>query len=110
MLKLYCHRYIKDRDQHLPLVMGAYNSTRHATNGVSLFLMLTGKEKNTLLVYFHQEYENRYTIPRDYVTRHIEKQMNHRKAINELVKARTARAQMKQKLSHEKRMKGSKAF
>ena len=73
-------------DLYLPQVVGAYNSTRHATTGRSPFLMLTGKERKMPLVYFHPEYEDRYTVPRGYVTRLIEKQ----KAVNQLVRSHTA--------------------
>ena len=97
---------MKDWDLYLPQVVGAYNSTRHATTGVSPFLMLTGKERKMPLVYFHPEYEDRYTVPRDYVTRLIERQ----KAINQLVRTHTAQAQMRQKRNHDKRMKGTKPF
>ena len=42
---MYCHRNMKDWDLYLPQVVGAYNSTRHATTCISPFLMLTGKKE-----------------------------------------------------------------
>ena len=55
---------------------------------------------------FPSRIRDRYTVPRDYVTRLIEKQ----KAINQLVRSHTAQAQMRQKRNHDKRMKGTKPF
>ena len=97
---------MKDWDKYLPQVIGAYNSTIHATTGVPPFMLLTGKGRNMPLVYFHPENKDQYAIPRDNATKLKERL----RAINELVKANTVQAQISQKRNHDERLKGTKPF
>ena len=45
LLRVFCSRRLRDWDQHLEEVMGAYNSTRPATTGFSPYMMTRGTEK-----------------------------------------------------------------
>ena len=47
MLRVYCSRYMTDWDKYLPQVVGAYISTQHSTTGISPFMMLTGRERES---------------------------------------------------------------
>ena len=44
LLRVFCSRRMRDWDQHLEEVMGAYNSTRHATTGFSPYMLTRGTE------------------------------------------------------------------
>ena len=45
LLRVFCSRRMRDWDQHLDEVMGAYNSTRQATTGFSPYMLTRGVEK-----------------------------------------------------------------
>ena len=45
MIRVICSRYMTDWDKYLPQVVGAYKRTQHSTTGISLFMMLTGRER-----------------------------------------------------------------
>ena len=57
MLRLYCSRYMKDWDKHLPQLVGEYNSSQYSTTVISTFMMLTGRERAVPLIIFYPEYE-----------------------------------------------------
>ena len=38
LLRVFCSRRMRDWDQHLDEVLGAYNSTRHATTGLTPYM------------------------------------------------------------------------
>ena len=42
LLRVFCSRHMRDWDQCLAEVMGAYNSTRHATTGFSPYMLTRG--------------------------------------------------------------------
>ena len=45
LLRVFCSRRMRDWDQCLDEVIGAYNSTRHATTGFSPYMLTRGVEK-----------------------------------------------------------------
>ena len=45
LLRVFCSRRMRDWDQHLDEVLGAYNSARHATTGFSPYMLTRGTEK-----------------------------------------------------------------
>ena len=47
---------MNDWDEHLDEVVGAYNSTRHASTGFSPHMLMTGKEKSIPLSYVYPEF------------------------------------------------------
>ena len=67
MLSVYCSRYMTGWEKYLPQVVGAYNSTQHSTTVISLFMMLSGRERAMSLAFFYPEYEGKKTSPQAYV-------------------------------------------
>ena len=57
MLRVFCSRHKDDWNKFLPQVVGAYNSTRHATTGVWPYMLLTGHERQMPLFYFCPQFE-----------------------------------------------------
>ena len=53
LLRVFCARRLRDWDQHLDEVLGAYNSTRHATTGFSPIILNRGTEKAIPLTYLY---------------------------------------------------------
>ena len=45
LLRVFCSRRMRDCDRHIDEVVGAYNSTRHATTGISPYMLTRGTEK-----------------------------------------------------------------
>ncbi len=95
-----------DWDKFLPQVVGAYNSKRHATMGVSPHMLLTGRERHMPLVYFYPEFEKITESPSQYVRKTIERQQE----LNELVRVNTQQAQLRQKRNFDKGCRGPKAY
>ena len=73
--------------------MGAYNSTQHSTTGISLFMMLTGRERAAPLTFFYPENEVQRSSPQAYVKEAIKRQQE----MNELCRRKLAQAQMRQR-------------
>ena len=106
MLRVSCTRHMDDWDKFLPQVVGAYNSTRHATTGVSPHMLLTGRERHLPLVYFYPEFEKTADSPSQYVRKTIER----RQELNELLRANTQQAQLRQNRNFDKGCRGPKAY
>ena len=53
LLRVLCSRRMRDWDQCLDEVMGAYNSTKHATTGFSLFMLTRGIKKAIPLTFLY---------------------------------------------------------
>ena len=106
MLRVFCSRHMDDWDKFLPQVVGAYNSTRHATTGISPYMLLTGHERSMPLIYFFPHYEGEKLSPFHYVKQKIKRQQE----LNELVRANTQQAQVRQKRHFDKHCKGPKAY
>ena len=105
MLRVYCSRYMDDWDRHLPQVMGAYNSTEQYTARISPHMMLTGREQALPLLFFYPEYEEKKTAPQTYVRDVIRRQQD----LKDLCKRKTQQAQLRQKMSYDKRTADVKA-
>ena len=56
LLRVFCSCRKRDWDQHLDEVMGAYNSTRHATTGFSPYMLTRGAEKAIPLTFLYPEF------------------------------------------------------
>ncbi len=106
MLRVFCSRHMADWEKFLPQVVGAYNSTRHATTGVSPYMLLTGHERSMPVIYFYPQFSTEKLSPFQYVKRTIERQQK----LNELVRANTQQAQLRQKRNFDKHCKGPKAY
>ena len=46
LLRVYASRRMQEWDEHIDGVLGAYNSTRHATTGFSPYMLQHGAEKS----------------------------------------------------------------
>ena len=87
-----------DWDKYLPQVLGSYKSTQHSTTGISLFMMLTGRDRAMPVTFFYPEYEGKNTSPQAYVKKAVRRQQE----FNELSRRNTAQAQMRGKKYDEK--------
>ena len=56
LLRVFTTRRMQSWDKHLDEVLGAYNSTRHATTGFSPTCSLTGMEKSIPLSFLYPEF------------------------------------------------------
>ena len=56
LLRVFCFRRMRDWDRHLDEVLGAYNSTRHATTGFLPYMLTRGTEKAIPLTYLYPEF------------------------------------------------------
>ena len=106
MLKVYCSRYMTDWDKYLPQVVGAYNSTKHSTTGISPFMVLTGKERARPLTFFYPEYEGKKTSPQVYVKEAVKRQQE----LNELCRRNTAQAQLRQRKKYDEKILQAKPY
>ena len=105
-LRVYCSRYMTDWDKYLPQVVGAYNSTRHSTTGISPFMMLTGRERAMPLTFFYPEYDRKKTSPQAYVKEAVKRQQE----LNELCRRNTAQAQMRQRKKYDETILQAKPY
>ena len=107
MLKVYQSSYVFEWDQHLEEVVGIYNSTVHATTGVTPYKLLTGREKPTPLGYFFPEFlPKKFRSDQDYIDRTLKRQQE----LHELVRHNTQQAQRRQKKYFDQRLKGPVAY
>ena len=90
LLRVFCSRRMRDWDQHLDEVLGAYNSTRHATTGFSPYMLTRGTEK---------------AIPLTYLYPVLARQQE----IHDLVRRNTHQAQLRQKLKYDRAIR-AKAY
>ena len=103
MLSVFCSRRMNDWDDHLDEVMGAYNSTRHASTGYSPHLLLTGQEKSIPLSFLYpefgvEEFEDQSSYLKSVVQRLQE--------IHELVRRNMHQAQLRQKRQFDRGVRG----
>ena len=94
MLSVFCSRRMNDWDGNLDEVMGAYNSTRHASTGYSPHLLFTGQEKSIPLSFLYpkfgaEAFEDQSSYLRSVVQRLQE--------THELVRRNMHQAQLRQK-------------
>ena len=106
MLRVYCSRYMTDWDNFLPQVLEAYNSTQHSTTGISPFMMLTGRERATPLMFFYPEYEGKMTSHQAYVKEGIRRQQE----LNELFRRNTAQAHTRQRKKYDEKILQAKPY
>ena len=106
IIRLYCSRYMTERDKYLPQVVGAYNSTQHSTTVISPFKMLTGRERAMPLTFFYPEYEGRKTSPLACVKEVVERQHE----LNELCRRNTAQAQMRRRKKYDEKILKAKLY
>ena len=104
LLRVFCSRRMRDWDQHLDEVLGAYNSTRHATTG---FSMLTrGTEKAIPFTYLYPEFATQSFPTHDAYVDHV---LARQQEIHDLVRRNTHQAQLRQKLKYDRAIR-AKAY
>ena len=59
LLRVYTSRRMQDWDEHIDGVLGAYNSTRHATTGFSPYMLHHGAKKSIPLSFIYPEFAAR---------------------------------------------------
>ena len=88
---------MRDWDQHLDEVLGAYNSTRHATTGFSHYMFTRGTDKVKPLTYLYPEFATQtFETHEAYVDLVLARQQE----IHDLVRRNSHHAQMRQKLKY----------
>ena len=103
MLRVFATRRMRYWDHHIDEVLGAYNSTRHASTGFSPYMLLTGHEKSIPLSYIYPEFAaDTWESHEAYVRGTIKRQQE----IHELVRRNMHQAQVRQKKYFDRRVKG----
>ena len=99
LLRVFCSRRMRDWDQHLDEVLGAYNSTRHATTGFSPYMLTRGTEKAIPLTYLYPEFATQSFHTHDAYVDHV---LARQQEIHDLVRRNTHQAQLRQKLKYDR--------
>ena len=106
LLRVFCSRRMRDWDQYLDEVMGAYNSTRHSTTGFSPYMLTRGMEKAIPLTFLYPEFATQsFESHEDYVEHVLARQQE----IHDLVRRNTHQAQQRQKLKYDRAIR-AKAY
>ena len=106
LLRVFCSRRMHDWDQHLDEVLGAYNSTRHATTGFSPYMVTRGTEKAIPLTYLYPEFATQSFPTHDAYVDHV---LARQQEIQDLVRSNTHQAQLRQKLKYDRAIR-AKAY
>ena len=99
LLRVSCSRRMRDWDCHLDEVLGAYNSTRHATTGFSPYMLTRGTEKAIPLTYLNPEFASRSFPTHDAYLDHVLARLQE---ILDLVRRNMHQAQLRQKLKYDR--------
>ena len=106
LLRVFCSRRMRDWDQYLDEVMGAYNSTRHATTGFSPYMLTRGMEKAIPLTFLYPEFATQsFESHQAYVDHVLARQQE----IHDLVRRNTHQVQQRQKLKYDRAIR-AKAY
>ena len=98
LLRVFCSRRMRDWDQHLVEVMGANNTTRHATTGVPHYMLPRGTEEAIPLTYLYPEFATRSFASHEAYEEHYHARQQE---IHDLVWRNTHQAQQRQKLKYD---------
>ena len=99
LLRVFCSRRMRDWDQCLDEVMGAYNSTRHATTGFSPYMLTRGVEKVIPLTFLYPEIAAKSFETHEAYVDHV---LARQQEIHDLVRRNTHQAQLRQKLKYDR--------
>ena len=94
LLRVYTSRRMQDEDEHMDRVFGAYNANRHATTGVSPYMLQHGAEKSIPLSFKYSEFAARGFASKEEFIEHL---LDRQQEIHELVFRNTHQAQLRQK-------------
>ena len=98
LLRVFGSRRMRDWDQHLDEVLGAYNSTLHATTGFSPYMLTRGTEKVIPLTYLCPEFATQSFPTHDTYVDHV---LARQQEIDDLVRRNTHQAQLRQKSKYD---------
>ena len=96
LLRVFCSRRMRDWDQCLDEVIGAYNSTRHATTG---FMLTRVVEKAISLTFLYPEFAAKSFDTHEAYVDHV---LARQQEIHDLVRRNTHQAQLRQKLKYDR--------
>ena len=99
LLRVFCSRRMRDWDQCLDEVVGAYNSTRHATTGFSPYMLTRGVEKAIPLIFLYPEFAAKSFDKHEAYVDHV---LARQQEIHDLVRRNTHQAQLRQKLNYDR--------
>ena len=99
LLRVFCSRRMRDCDQHLDEVFGAYSSTRHATTGFSPYMLTRGTEKAIPLTYLYPEFATQSFPTHDAYVDHV---LARQQEIHDLVRRNTHQAQLRPKFKYDR--------
>ena len=102
LLRVYTSRRMLDWDEHIDGVLGAYNSTRHATTGFSPYMLQHGAEKSIPLSFIYPEFATREFESKEEFVEHL---LARQQEIHELVRRNTHQAQIRQKQKFDRHLK-----
>ena len=102
LLRVYTSRRMQDWDEHIDGILGAYNSTRHATTGFSPYILQHGAEKSIPLSFIYPEFAARGFNSKEEFVEHL---LARQQEIHELVRRNTHQAQLRQKLRFDRHLK-----
>ena len=102
LLRVYTSRRMLDWDEHVDGVLGAYNSTRHATTGFSPYMLQHGAEKSIPLSFIYPEFAAREFESKEEFVEHL---LARQQEIHELVRRNTHQAQIRQKQKFDRHLK-----
>ena len=102
LLRVYTSRRMLGWDEHIDGVLGAYNSTRHATTGFSPYMLQHGAEKSIPLSFIYPEFAAREFESKEEFVEHL---LVRQQEIHELVRRNTHQAQVRQKQKFDRHLK-----
>ena len=102
LLRVYTSRRMQDWDECIDGVLGAYNSTRHATTGFSPYMLQQGAKKYIPLSFIYPEFAARVFDSKEEFVEHL---LAKQQEIHELVQRNTHQAQLRQKLKLDRHLK-----
>ena len=101
LLRVYTSRRMSDWDEYINGVLGAYNSTRHATTGFSPYMLQQGAEKSIPLSFINPEFAAREFESKEEFVEHL---LARQQEIHEL-RRNTHQAQVRQKQKFDRHLK-----
>ena len=99
LLRVFFSRRMRDWDQCLDEVTGAYNSTRHATTGFSPYMLTRGVEKAIPLTFLYPEFAAKSFDTHEADVDHV---LARQQKIHDLVRRNTHQAELRQKLKYDR--------
>ena len=106
LLRVFCSRRMRDCDQFSDEVMGAYNSTRHATTRFSPYMLTRGFEKAIPLTFSYPEFATQSFESHEAYVDHV---LARQQEIHDFVRRNTLQAQQRQKHKYDRAIR-AKAY